>query len=93
MRIVLATVLVRALTIEILIVILIVILIDLNYPKHYTNINATSNNRNVIDIVFRTTVEKHKSCITLRTLNYGNDGIFLIMGNTGFIPSTLNPKP
>ena len=27
--------------------------------------------------------------MTLRTLNYGNYGIFLIMGNTGFIPSTV----
>ena len=27
--------------------------------------------------------------ITLRTLNYGNSGIFLIMGNAGFIPSTV----
>ena len=26
-------------------------------------------------------------CITLRTLNYGNYGIFLIMGNAGFISS------
>ena len=25
----------------------------------------------------------------LRTLNYGNDGIFLIMGNAGCIPSTV----
>ena len=30
-----------------------------------------------------------KSCITLRTLNYGNYGIFLIMGNAGFCPSTV----
>ena len=27
--------------------------------------------------------------MTLRTLNYGNYGIFLIMGNAGFCPSTL----
>ena len=27
--------------------------------------------------------------ITLRTLNYGNYGIFLIMGNAGFCPSTV----
>ena len=26
--------------------------------------------------------------MTLRTLNYGNYGIFLIMGNAGFCPST-----
>ena len=43
--------------------------------------------------------------ITLRTLIYGNYGIFLIMGNAGFLsskvliskplqrPRTLNPKP
>ena len=30
-----------------------------------------------------------KSCMTLRTLNYGNYGIFLIMGNAGFCPSTV----
>ena len=30
-----------------------------------------------------------KSCMTLRTLNYGNDGIFLIMGSAGFCPSTI----
>ena len=34
--------------------------------------------------------------MTLRTLNYGNYGIFLIMGNAGFCPSTvvytLSPK-
>ena len=27
--------------------------------------------------------------MTLRTLNYGNYGIFLIMGNSGFCPSTV----
>ena len=27
--------------------------------------------------------------MTLRTLNYGNYGIFLIMGNAGFSPSTV----
>ena len=27
--------------------------------------------------------------MTLRTLNYGNSGIFLIMGNAGFCPSTV----
>ena len=38
--------------------------------------------------------------MTLRTLNYGNYGIFLIMGNAGFCPSTVvsenqgpQPKP
>ena len=32
--------------------------------------------------------------MTLRTLNYGNYGIFLIMGNAGFCPSTVvHPKP
>ena len=30
-----------------------------------------------------------KSCMTLRTLNYGNYGIFLIMGNAGFCPSAI----
>ena len=29
------------------------------------------------------------SCTTLRTLNYGNYGLFLLMGNAGFIPSTV----
>ena len=27
--------------------------------------------------------------MTLRTLSYGNYGIFLVMGNAGFIPSTV----
>ena len=27
--------------------------------------------------------------MTLRTLNYGNYGIFLIMGSPGFCPSTV----
>ena len=27
--------------------------------------------------------------MTLRTLNYGNYGIFLMMGNAGFCPSTV----
>ena len=27
--------------------------------------------------------------MTLRTLNYGNYGIFLTMGNAGFCPSTV----
>ena len=31
--------------------------------------------------------------MTLRTLNYGNYGIFLIMGNAGFCPpATPNPR-
>ena len=30
-----------------------------------------------------------KSCITLRSLNYGNYGIVLIMGNAGFCPSAV----
>ena len=29
--------------------------------------------------------------MTLRTLNYGNYGIFLIMGNAGFCPSAVSP--
>ena len=29
--------------------------------------------------------------ITLRTLNYGNYGIFLLMGHAGFISSTVVP--
>ena len=29
--------------------------------------------------------------MTLRTLNYGNYGRFLIMGNAGFRPSTVGP--
>ena len=33
--------------------------------------------------------DDYKSCITLRTLNYGNSGIFLMMGNAGFISSTV----
>ena len=28
--------------------------------------------------------------MALRTLNYGNYGIFLIMGNAGFCPSTVS---
>ena len=31
--------------------------------------------------------------MTLRTLNYGNYGIFLIMGNAGFCPSTVLLSP
>ena len=31
-----------------------------------------------------------KSCMTLRTLNYGNYGIFLIMDSAGFCPSTVS---
>ena len=30
-----------------------------------------------------------ETCITLRTLNYGNYGIFLMMGNAGFMSSTV----
>ena len=30
--------------------------------------------------------------MTLRTLNYGIYGIFLIMGNAGFCPSTVLPE-
>ena len=29
--------------------------------------------------------------MTLRTLNYGNYGIFLLMGDAGFCPSTVVP--
>ena len=29
--------------------------------------------------------------MTLRTLNYGNYGIFLILGNAGFCPSAVAP--
>ena len=36
-----------------------------------------------------TTVDGPKSCMTLRTLNYGNYGIFLIMGHAGFCPSAV----
>ena len=32
-------------------------------------------------------------CITLRTLNYGNYGIFLIRGHAGFISSTVAVIP
>ena len=31
--------------------------------------------------------------MTLRTLNYGNYGIFLVMGNAGFCPSTVSRHP
>ena len=31
--------------------------------------------------------------ITLRILDYGNNGILLLTGNEGFISSTLNRKP
>ena len=31
--------------------------------------------------------------MTLRTLNYGNYGIFLIMGSAGFCPSTVSSIP
>ena len=30
-----------------------------------------------------------KTCMTLRNLNYGNYGTFLILGNAGFCPSTV----
>ena len=30
--------------------------------------------------------------MTLRTLNYGNYGIFLITGHAGFCPSTVVPS-
>ena len=30
--------------------------------------------------------------MTLRTLNYGNYGIFLIMGDAGFCPSTVEAQ-
>ena len=35
----------------------------------------------------------YKSCTSLRTLHYGNYGIVLIMGNAGFIPSTVYYDP
>ena len=31
----------------------------------------------------------HRAKTSLRTLNYGNYGIFLIMGNAGFLSSTV----
>ena len=37
----------------------------------------------------RNTVDGQKSCMTLRTLNYGNYGMLLIMGHAGFCPSTV----
>ena len=40
-----------------------------------------------------TTVDDKKSCITFRTLNYGNYGVFLIMGDAGFISSTVIIRP
>ena len=36
---------------------------------------------------FRT--KNQTALVSLRTLNYGNFGIFLIMGNAGFCPSTV----
>ena len=37
-----------------------------------------------------TTVDgRTKSCMTLRTPNYGNYGILLVLGNAGFCPSTV----
>ena len=38
----------------------------------------------------RITADDKILSITLRTLNYGNYGIFLIMGNAGFISSTVS---
>ena len=35
------------------------------------------------------TVDAINPATTLRTLNYGNSSIFLIMGNAGFIPSAV----
>ena len=35
------------------------------------------------------TVDGQNPAWTLRTLNYGNYGIFLIMGTAGFCPSTV----
>ena len=37
------------------------------------------------------TADDKKSCKTLMTLDYGNCGIFLIMGNAGFVSSTAAP--
>ena len=37
------------------------------------------------------TVDDINPAFPLRTLNYGNYGIFLIMGNAGCISSTENP--
>ena len=34
----------------------------------------------------------HKSCITFRTLHYGNYGIFHVMGNAGFISPTAEQR-
>ena len=31
----------------------------------------------------------YKSCMTFRSINYGNYGMFLVMGNAGFISSTV----
>ena len=31
--------------------------------------------------------------MTLRTLNYGNHGIFLVTGNAGFVSSAVAPRP
>ena len=38
------------------------------------------------------TVDDRKICNTLRILDYGNDGTFRIMGNAGFISSTVVPR-
>ena len=37
----------------------------------------------------RTAVDDKHPCITFRTLNYGNYGIFLITGNAGFLSPTV----
>ena len=39
-----------------------------------------------------TVVYIYKSCITIMTLDYGSYAIFLLMGNAGFISSTV-PLP
>ena len=41
-------------------------------------------------IFYQTTVDDRNPA--LRTLNYGNDGIFLIMGNAGLIYASLESK-
>ena len=43
-----------------------------------------------VGVICSSTADGQKSCMTLRTLNYGNYGIFLIMGNAGFCPSTVS---
>ena len=46
-------------------------------------------NKQVSKRLIDTVDDKKKPCITLRTLNYGNYGTLLIMGNAGFISSTV----